>query len=80
MLILNIQNIGGSDSASMYRVTVHVNTREIWLGIVGPHNRGAGWEALVKNIAEVALLGEGTCTNDVRRECPTCKTTQVIKA
>ncbi len=80
MLILNIKNIGGYPGLEAYDVTVHVNTREIWHGKVGPHDRSQGWEALVKQIADTALRGKGKCTNDVRRECPTCKTTKVIKA
>lgn len=80
MLILNIKNIGGGDSNAIYDVTVHINTREIWQGKVGGHNRAEGWENLIAKIAKSALAGKGTCTHEVRRECPTCKTTKVIKA
>lgn len=79
MLILNIKNIGGPDHAAQYDVTVHVNTRQIWYGSIGPHDRSHGWEALVRQIADAALRSEGEHTNETRRECPTCKTTKVIK-
>lgn len=81
MLILSAINLSYdlTDPKCMYAVTVHINTREIWRGTVGPHDRTLGWEALVKQIAEAALGGAGKVTNEVRRECPTCKTTKVVR-
>jgi len=74
MLIVKIVNTGGPNNAAMYTVDAFVNTRRIYHGTAGPHDRDTGWIMLVQQALHKALETDPQDNDASSNECPCCLT------